>query len=133
MTVVDASALAAVAFLEEQADAVRAVIGGQDLAAPRLLPFELANIARNKVRRRPDAALVLGEQLRTALAMPVTLHDVDHLEVFALATAHDLTTYDASYLWLARQLGAQLVTLDEPLSKAMSNTSRPGSASRQER
>jgi len=120
VTVVDASAVAAVAFFEAEADAVRSALAGADLVAPHLLPFELTNIARNKVRRRPDAAPVLAEQLRTALALPVTLYDVNHLEVLALAAAQDLTAYDASYLWLARRLGAKLVTLDRDLGKAMS-------------
>ena len=29
-----------------------------------------------------------------------------------------LTTYDASYLWLARDLGVELVTLDRQLAEA---------------
>jgi predicted nucleic acid-binding protein len=29
-----------------------------------------------------------------------------------------MLTYDASYLWLSRQLGAELVTLDRQLAKA---------------
>jgi predicted nucleic acid-binding protein len=35
-----------------------------------------------------------------------------------LAAATGLTAYDASYLWLARRLGADLVTLDKQLAKA---------------
>ncbi len=35
-----------------------------------------------------------------------------------LATETGLTAYDASYLWLARQLGAELVTLDQQLARA---------------
>jgi predicted nucleic acid-binding protein len=119
MIVVDASAVGAVAFLEPQADAVRRAITGAELAAPRLLPFELANIARNKIRKRPDAIPVLTDQLRDALAVSVALYDVNHLEVFALAAAHNLTAYDASYLWLARHLGTSLVTLDGDLERAV--------------
>ena len=43
---------------------------------------------------------------------------VDHDETLEAATATGLTAYDASYLWLARQLGAELVTLDSQLAKA---------------
>ncbi len=43
---------------------------------------------------------------------------VDHDAVVALALTTGLTTYDASYLWLARQLGAELVTLDRQLDAA---------------
>ena len=38
--------------------------------------------------------------------------------VVELALETGLTAYDASYLWLARQFGADLVTLDKALDKA---------------
>jgi len=37
---------------------------------------------------------------------------VDHDKPLELAATTGLTAYDASYLWLAGQLGAELVTLD---------------------
>jgi predicted nucleic acid-binding protein len=40
------------------------------------------------------------------------------LEVIDLATQARLTTYDASYLWLTRKTGGELVTLDKRLLKA---------------
>ena len=39
-------------------------------------------------------------------------------EADAVAAATGLTSYDASYLWVARRLGAELVTLDRQLEKA---------------
>ena len=42
---------------------------------------------------------------------------VDHDAVLALAVTTGLTVYDASYLWLARTLDAELVTLDQKLAK----------------
>jgi predicted nucleic acid-binding protein len=43
---------------------------------------------------------------------------VDHAAVVEIALATRLTAYDASYLWLARELGAELVTLDGALERA---------------
>ena len=43
---------------------------------------------------------------------------VDHDGTLEVAAATDLTAYDAGYLWLARQLGAELVTLDRQLAEA---------------
>ena len=43
---------------------------------------------------------------------------VDHDGALKLAVTTGLTAYDASYLWLARKLGAELVTLDKQLAKA---------------
>jgi predicted nucleic acid-binding protein len=43
---------------------------------------------------------------------------VDHDQTAGLALETGLTAYDASYLWLARRLGAELVTLDKALDAA---------------
>jgi predicted nucleic acid-binding protein len=44
--------------------------------------------------------------------------DVPMPEVVALARATGLTACDAAYLWLARALGAERVTLDGDLARA---------------
>ncbi len=44
--------------------------------------------------------------------------DVEHGQVVQLAKDAGLSTYDASYLWLASQLNARLVTLDSELLEA---------------
>ncbi|MBV9740236.1 MAG: type II toxin-antitoxin system VapC family toxin [Hyphomicrobiales bacterium] len=43
---------------------------------------------------------------------------VDLTATLDLAESAGLTAYDASYLWLARALGAELVTLDRKLTAA---------------
>ncbi|MBV8446586.1 MAG: type II toxin-antitoxin system VapC family toxin [Hyphomicrobiales bacterium] len=43
---------------------------------------------------------------------------VDIAATLDLAETAGLTAYDASYLWLARVLGAELVTLDRKLAAA---------------
>lgn len=48
--------------------------------------------------------------------LPIRLHIPDIEAVFELARTHNLTAYDASYLWLAKELGANLVTLDKELA-----------------
>ena len=116
--VVDASAIAAMAFAESQSTQIARRIGGQALYAPTLLDYELASIAWKKLRRHPDQrdAILAGfgraRQLRIERVAPAML------EVLALAHALHLTPYDASYLWLARSLSARLVTLDEELARA---------------
>jgi predicted nucleic acid-binding protein len=116
--VVDASALAALLFGEPEADVVAGQLGDARLVAPALLGFELANVCLIKARRHPEQ--------RTALIAAFHLHDqlaveevaVDHDGALELAAATGLTAYDASYLWLARRLGADLVTLDQQLARA---------------
>ncbi len=116
--VVDASALGALLFGEPDASAIAERLGDARLTAPTLLHFEIASICLKKLRRAPAqrdallAAFDLGGQLDIAVV------DVDHGAVVALAESSGLTAYDASYLWLARTLGAELVTLDRQLAAA---------------
>lgn len=51
-------------------------------------------------------------------ALGVHLEPADPAGVLALALETGLTAYDAAYLWLARESGAELVTLDAQLEKA---------------
>ncbi len=116
--VVDASALAAMLFGEPEGERVVSALEGKDLAAPRLLPFEIANVALVKLRRRsaPRSSLELG--LESFEALSVGLHDVPAGHAFAVAAEARLSPYDASYLVLAIALGAELVTLDRELQRA---------------
>ena len=116
--VVDASALAALLFGAPEAEIVARRLGDARLVAPALLGFELANVCLMKSRRDPErrAALTAAFRLRERLALEEIA--VDHDETLKLANATGLTVCNASYLWLARQFGAELVTLDAQLAKA---------------
>lgn len=120
IVVVDASALAAVAFGEPLAADVVRRLSGRELVAPRLLAYELANTAWRKARKHPAQRAAIRAGLDRALAddFAIVWSDVDWAEVMDLALAEDLTAYDASYLWLARHLKAELVTLDAELTAA---------------
>jgi len=118
VSVVDASALAAVAFAEPDAQAIVARLREDRLAAPALLWFELANVCATKARRHPEQRSALQQAFALASRLPVEVVAVDHVAVVELAGAAGLTAYDAAYLWLARQLGAPLVTLDRALGAA---------------
>ena len=50
--------------------------------------------------------------------MGIEVVAVDHLAVLPLAEQCALTSYDASYLWLAQRLGGELITLDGRLGRA---------------
>ncbi len=121
--IVDASALAALVFGEPEAEAIVAQLSSFKLAAPQLLWFELASVARKKAARQPDSA----ERIRGAFSMAgrldIDILSVDHLEVIDLAEKVHLTTYDASYLWLAMKTGGTLVTLDKRLREAWTGQS----------
>lgn len=116
--VVDASAIGALVFGEPASGMIAERLSGATLTAPALLSFELANIAVKKLRRHPEQreALLAAHALSDRLSIDVI--SVDFAAVIALAETTGLTAYDASYLWLARQLGAELITLDTALQEA---------------
>ncbi len=116
--VVDASALAALLFGEPEADAIASLLADAHLVAPPLLGFELANVCLIKSRRHPDRRAALAAAFRLRHRLDVVEVAVDHDAAVDLAAATGLTAYDASYLWLKRRLGAELVTLDRALSNA---------------
>jgi predicted nucleic acid-binding protein len=119
-TVVDASALAALVFQEPNAEIIAKRLNGASLAAPSLLRFELANVACKKMRVHPAGAVKIVECLIEGLEIGrrIAWHEVDHSGVVLIAQETGLSTYDASYLWLAGWLGADLVTLDTRLANA---------------
>lgn len=121
--VVDASALGALVFGEPWAEDVASKLADAPLAAPALFWFELASVCLKKLRAHPRQADKILAAFRLAQRLPIMIHDVDHLDTVVLAHETRLTTYDASYQWLARRLRADLVTLDEPLEQAA--TRRP--------
>ena len=117
--VVDASVIAAIAFQESTALEAEALLEGSDLAAPPLLGFELANVARNKALRDPHRLETIRQGLLEALQLEIQWEEVDHLAVLELALETGLSAYDASYLHLAQALGLPLVTFDQQLQAAI--------------
>jgi predicted nucleic acid-binding protein len=116
--VVDASALGALIFGEPQADAVATRLGSGPLAAPVLIRFELANICLKKIKAHPALEKKLFEAYDLGTRIAIQLTDVEHYEVIQLARKSGLSAYDASYLWLALKLKAELITLDIKLKAA---------------
>jgi predicted nucleic acid-binding protein len=93
------------AFGEEGAATAARLMERAELRAPSLLPFELASIARKKILRHPEKGAAIHAGLRLALALDVRYAEVDQVEVVDLALARSLSTYDASYLWVALRFG----------------------------
>ena len=116
--VVDASALGALVFGEPAAAAIAARLGRSPLAAPSLIRYELANVCLKKIKAHPslEGKLLEAFELGSRIAMQLT--DVDHGEAIQLARSAGLSACDASYLWLAHRLKAELVTLDNKMKEA---------------
>jgi predicted nucleic acid-binding protein len=89
--------------------------------APALLGFELADVCLIKTRRHPAQGPALAAAYTLRHQLGVEERAIDHDGALDLTARAGLTAYDASYLWLARQLRAELVTLDGQLERAAPN------------
>ena len=117
VTVVDASAVAAVLFDEPEAGAI--VAGAESsLIAPSLLRYELASVCATKLRRDPSQSGVTLARYELLDAMEIEFVDPDWASLPRLAETWNLSAYDAAYLQLALARAAPLVTLDARLARA---------------
>lgn len=127
MICADSSVAAKWSFVEEHSFQARALLrdalAQQDpIVAPPLLPSELANVIRQRMRQgqvQLDAARALLAQF---LALPISLQAPETLyeRTLVLADAHNLpSVYDAHYVALAELLGATLWTADRRLLRAL--------------
>lgn len=130
--VVDANLLVVLATRDPRRHQVAALFrtwneAGEALHAPSLMRHELANALAGLLA----GGLVTGEQVEAtwaaAMSIPITLHDlVDGPGVVSMATRLGRrSAYDAAYVALADQLGAELWTVDGPLAR---NASAMGDA-----
>ena len=119
--VADASALAAVIFGEVSGAEISVQLHGATVFAPTLLRYELQSVARKKCLKYPDRTRETLDALDRALdaRAGITWMDPNPVDVVLIAKATGLSTYDASYLWLAGYLEADLVTRDGALSAAL--------------
>ena len=107
--VADVSVIAAIAFHEPEAYRARGIIENAELYAPRLLAYELTNIACNKIRAEPHRRSGFTSDLGDGLAMNFIWREVALPDVMQLAMETGLSAYDASYLQLAIDLDTSLL------------------------
>ena len=87
--------------------------------APHLLIYEVANVLKTAVvRGRVNAkdAKVIFEKF---LNLPIIFLKVDYAKALELSLKYNLTFYDASYMQLAIQKKADLLTLDKRLTNLL--------------
>ncbi len=116
--VIDASAFGTIVFNEPGAKDVIAQLHNSFLAAPMLLNFEIASICLKKIRRYPGQRKLLYAAYHMADQVEIAYSSVEMNDVIKLAEKTGLSVYDASYLHLAKMLGAKLVTLNKQLEEA---------------
>lgn len=91
-----------------------------ELHVPAIWPSEFANALVSAGRRRrltpARAREILSQVARLSLRIDVETATAERL--FAVASEHGLTAYDAAYLELAQRCDAALATLDKALARA---------------
>lgn len=117
VTVVDASAIAAVVFDEPEGAPVIASAGNA-LIAPNLLRYELASVCATKLQREPRSAQIILSRYRLLAKLDIEFAEPDWDTLPLLARQWAISVYDAAYLQLALARKAPLVTLDARLAKA---------------
>lgn len=118
--VLDASSAMAMLRLEPEGRHVLRLLSDEDVEVwvPAIFWSEVANSLIRRHRLGPDAVL---EAIGTLDDLGVETAEGDRpavLAAAALAAAHGLTVYDATYLALAERLDARLLTLDAALAVA---------------
>jgi len=125
--VVDSSVSLSWVFADETTDETEALLdrvrdeGGM---VPALWEYEVCNALLSAMRRGwlDQAASTRIITLLRNINLRVVQSTFDMRRVFALASAHGLSAYDAAYLDLAMSQGVPLATLDQRLIDAATAT-----------
>ena len=117
--VIDASVV--LTFLVDpgaSAEVIAARVGAAQVHAPAHLPVEVTNVLR---RMRNFGELTEAEALlalHELWALPIELWPQESVSERVWELGHNLTSYDASYVAIAEEIDATLLTVDARLSRA---------------
>jgi predicted nucleic acid-binding protein len=117
--VADASVMVAT-LTDERADGrwARSILTGEPLAAPHLMPAEVASVLRRAVFLGDFTQSTASSAHHELLQIPVVLYGYHELADRIWELRHNITIYDAWYIALAEALDVELATLDVRLTRA---------------
>lgn len=120
MTLVVDASLVVAALVDDGRDGrwAESMLMAEPLAAPHLMPVEVAGILRKAVLNgdiSPDVAALAHADL---LMLPVEFFPYEAVAPRVWELRENLTAYDAWYVALAEALASPLGTLDRKLSRA---------------
>jgi len=85
-------------------------------AVPSLLPHELMNVLYQHVRR---GVITRDEAIRAykrgTSMVEISILPIDPVAILRLSEQTGCTTYDADFVWLAKELDSPLVTADKEI------------------
>lgn len=103
------------------------VEGLAELHSPNLITYEVGNILWRASETKRIAHEDAKEALKVLASIKITLYDLrwhDVAEGFSIASALNLTIYDAAYILLSNKLKAPLITADDQLCERAKAASR---------
>lgn len=96
------------------------IAANEDMHAPALLPYEVANGLSRLVAGGLFPSERTSQAWQTLVSLPITYHPLaaggDRVVEISLEMRRQ-SAYDAAYIVLAQQLGAELWTFDGPLAR----------------
>jgi predicted nucleic acid-binding protein len=116
--VVDASVVIDLLVEHPRAANVRKALAGIDGVAPELLDAEVLNVIARYVRRGEMSQERAEQALELLVDADIERFPNAPLVLDAWALRHNVSSYDAFYVALARSLGCPLVTCDRALAGA---------------
>lgn len=130
--VIDNSVVMTWAFQDEAASYADAVLGHLAEAAavvPAIWPLEVVNVLlvaerRNRLQQA-DSVRFINLLSQLPIVVERDWPDSRMEELLAIGRANNLSSYDASYLYLAMQKGLPIATLDQKLITAAQQVAIP--------
>ena len=116
--VVDASVIVDLLVEHPRAASVRAALEGIDGVAPSLIDAEVLHAITRYVRRGEMSDERARQALKLLIDADIDRFPITPLVADAWALRHNISSYDAFYIALARSLGCPLVTCDRALAGA---------------
>ncbi len=104
------------------AEAVLESLETGEALVPAIWPLEVGNVllVAERKKRLSEASVVRFLALLNSLPITIEQETPERMlkEIVSLARAHELSTFDASYLDLAMRLGLPIATQDSSLTRA---------------
>ena len=116
--VIDASALVELLLQRERAPAILQVVGDTSMVAPDVINPEVLWALRRRERNGELLAVRARQAVEDLLDAPVRRFSTLPLLPTVWQMRANVTSYDACYIALARDLRCPLVTADRKLSRA---------------
>lgn len=125
--VVDASIIVALVTPEEHSEWASAEITSFDyFHIPDLCYYEVANAIKTKtIKKELNNRMAIDAFTEAVKLLNLcAIHGFSEIiaDAIALSIKTDISTYDATYISLAKSTGSKLITLDKKLARKLENT-----------